>query len=41
MRAAIEEAGFPDDVRPALIQYFERTATFMINAGSERLDLRG
>lgn len=41
MRAAIDEAGFPEDVRPALIRYFERTATFMVNADAERLDLRG
>jgi hemoglobin len=41
MRAAIDEVGFPEDVRTALIHYFERTATFMINAGDDRLDLRG
>jgi hemoglobin len=41
MRAAIDEVGFPEDVRATLIQYFERTATFMINAGDNRLDLRG
>ncbi len=42
MRAAVDEAGFPEDVRPALIQYFERTATFMINADDPgRIDLRG
>jgi hemoglobin len=32
MLAAIDEAGFPDEVRPALREYFERAATFMINA---------
>ncbi|NWG19659.1 MAG: globin [Chloroflexi bacterium] len=41
MRAAIDEAGFSGEVRQALLNYFERTATFMINADPQRLDLRG
>ena len=31
MRAAIEEAGFAEPARAALIDYFERAATFLIN----------
>jgi hemoglobin len=45
MLAAIDEAGFPEEVLPALREYFERTATFMMNyddsAPDLRVDLRG
>jgi hemoglobin len=41
MRAAIDEAGFSEPARQALIDYFERAATFLINRDSNELDLRG
>lgn len=41
MRAAIDEVGFSGVVREALLDYFDRAATFMINADPARIDLRG
>jgi hemoglobin len=40
MLAAIDAADFPEHVRPALREYFERAATFMINADDNAADLR-
>jgi len=34
MQAAIDEAGFVEPARSALREYFERAATFLINAGA-------
>jgi hemoglobin len=34
MLAALDEAGFPAQVLPAIRDYFERAATFLINAAS-------
>lgn len=31
MRAAVDEAGIPDPARSTMLEYFERTATHMIN----------
>lgn len=36
MLAALDEAGFPEPVAPAVREYFERAATFLINAGQPR-----
>jgi hemoglobin len=45
MLAALEEAGFPEEVKPAMREYFERAATFMINTETHekrlRVELRG
>jgi hemoglobin len=45
MLAALDEAGFPDEVLPAMREYFERAATFMINQEHDhddrRIELRG
>lgn len=40
MLAALDEAGFPEEVRPAMREYFERAATFMINHDDRERDLR-
>ncbi len=32
MRAALDEAAIPEPARGAMLDYFERTATHMINA---------
>ena len=32
MLAALDAAEFPDDVKPAMREYFERAATFLVNA---------
>jgi hemoglobin len=32
MRGALEDAGVPEQVRGVMMDYFERTATFMMNA---------
>ena len=36
MLAALDEAGFPPEVVPAIRAYFERTSTFLINASPPR-----
>ncbi len=45
MLAALAEAGFPEEVQPAMREYFERAATFMINREEHdrqfRVELRG
>src|SRR5262245_12132620 len=42
MLAAVDEAGFPEPARTALIDYFERAATFLINQGTpESIELLG
>jgi hemoglobin len=45
MLAALEESGFPEEVKPAMREYFERAATSMINHDDQqpdyRIDLRG
>ncbi|HEU5090459.1 MAG TPA: globin [Roseiflexaceae bacterium] len=46
MLAALEQADFPEHVVPAIREYFERSATFLINAeaGADRgtqIDVRG
>jgi hemoglobin len=42
MLAAVEEAGFAGTARAALIDYFERAATFLINQGApESIELLG
>jgi len=45
MLAALDEANFPAEVLPAMREYFERAATFMINQEQDtdpkRIDLRG
>ncbi|MEN9937008.1 MAG: hypothetical protein RLZZ387_3587 [Chloroflexota bacterium] len=41
MLAAVDEAGFPEPARQALVEYFERAATFLINAQHGQIDLRG
>ena len=41
MLAAIDEAGFAEPARQALIDYFERAATFLINSEPGEIDLRG
>jgi hemoglobin len=42
MLSAVDEAGFEGDARQALVDYFERAATFMINSEQpNQLDLRG
>ncbi|HWQ12311.1 MAG TPA: globin [Roseiflexaceae bacterium] len=41
MLAAIDEAGFTGAARQALVDYFERTATFLINNEPGQLELRG
>lgn len=41
MLAALDEAGFTGEARQALAAYFERAATFLINAQPGQLDLRG
>lgn len=45
MLAAMGEAGFPDEVLPAMREYFERAASFMINHEDSdrnlRVELRG
>jgi hemoglobin len=40
MLAALEEAGFPEEVKPAMREYFERAATFMINTNANEQRLR-
>jgi hemoglobin len=42
MLAAVEEAGFAEPARAALIDYFDRAATFLINQGTpEAIELLG
>jgi hemoglobin len=42
MLAAVEAAGFAEPIRGALIEYFERAATFLINqAAPGSIELRG
>lgn len=45
MLASLDEAGFPEEVVPAMREYFERAATFMINQAEDhdpkRVELRG
>jgi len=45
MLAALDEANFPTAVLPAMREYFERAATFMINqeqdSDPQRIELRG
>jgi hemoglobin len=41
MLAAIDEAGFTGAAREALVAYFERAATFMVNQAPGEIELRG
>lgn len=41
MLAAVDEAGFEGAARQALIDYFERAATFLMNVQPGGIDLRG
>jgi hypothetical protein len=45
MLAALDQANFPAEVLPAMREYFERAATFMINqeedTNPQRIELRG
>jgi hemoglobin len=42
MLAAVDEAGFVEPARTALIDYFERAATFLINQGApDSIELLG
>jgi hemoglobin len=41
MLAAIDEAGFVEPARTALREYFERSATFLINANPNSVELIG
>lgn len=41
MLAAIDEAGFVEPARTALREYFERAATFLINANPNSVELIG
>jgi hemoglobin len=41
MLAAVDEAGFEGAAREALIEYFERAATFLINHAPGEIELRG
>ncbi len=35
MYSAIEQAGFPEEVKPALREYFANAASFMMNTGTD------
>lgn len=41
MLAAVDEAGFAGAARQALVDYFERAATFLVNEQPGGIDLRG